>query len=122
MKLFVYGTLRKGDSRSFLLDDIDECKFIKYIHTAPQYTLVSLAAFPALLEKGDTKVMGELWEIDERTKRHLDVIEGVPTLYMDKEIVLEDGTTAIAYVQEFDRGYPIIESGDWFTHKAEKQN
>ena len=33
---------------------------------------------------------------------------------MGKEIELEDGTTAIAYVQEVDKGYPHIESGDWF--------
>ena len=111
--IFVYGTLRQGDVRASYLSDTDS-KFIKNTKTAPKYTLVSLSAFPAIIEKGNTSVVGELWEVDERTKRALDTIEGVPFLYMDKEIELEDGTTAIAYVQEVDKGYPHIESGDWF--------
>ena len=35
-------------------------------------------------------------------------------LYQDEEIELDDDTTAIAYVFQFNRGYPEIESGDWF--------
>ena len=54
-----------------------------------------------------------MWEITDFVKKGLDTIEGVPYLYMDKEIELEDGTKAIAYVMQ-DKGYPIIESGDWF--------
>lgn len=120
-RLFVYGTLRKTDSRSFLLSDLEETgdtKFIRDAKTADKYKLVSLGPFPALLENGTQQVIGELWDIDERTKRHLDVIEGVPTLYIDKEIELEDGSTAIAYVQDWDKGYPEIVSGDWFDREV----
>ena len=113
IRLFVYGTLRKGDVRSFMLDEIDECKFIKNISTKPLYTLVDVGMFPALILGGQSEVHGELWEIGERTKKALDTIEGVPMLYLDEEIELSDGTSAIAYVFKFNRGYPIIESGDW---------
>ena len=114
IKIFVYGTLRKGDSRSFFLSDVEQAKFLRDIKTKPQYTLVNVGMFPALIKEGNTSVVGELWEIDERTKKALDLIEGVPLLYMDEEIYLEDDTSAIAYVFEYNRGYPEIESGDWF--------
>lgn len=113
MKLFVYGTLRMGDSRAFFLEDDNESVFINTIKTAPKYKLVNLGSFPALVEGGSQSVVGELWEITDFVKKGLDTIEGVPYLYLDKEIELEDGTKAIAYVMQ-DKGYPIIESGDWF--------
>ena len=114
IKLFVYGTLRKGDSRSFFLNDVEQAKFLREAKTKPLYTLVNVGMFPALIKQGKTSVVGELWEIDKRTKQSLDLIEGVPLLYQDEEIELDDDTTAIAYVFQFNRGYPEIESGDWF--------
>jgi gamma-glutamylcyclotransferase (GGCT)/AIG2-like uncharacterized protein YtfP len=67
-----------------------------------------------LVKEGNTSIVGELWEIDERTKKSLDLIEGVPLLYMDEDITLENDTSALAYVFQFNRGYPEIKSGDWF--------
>ncbi len=113
IRIFVYGTLRVGDSRSSMLGH-GNTKFIDNIKTASLYTLLDLGSFPALLTSGDTSIVGELWEVDEYTKKYLDLVEGVPMLYQDEEIELEDGTTAIAYTFDFNRGYPIIESGDWF--------
>ena len=89
-------------------------RFLKNTKTAPIYTLLDLGSFPALLISGETSIVGELWEIDDYTKKYLDLLEGVPMLYQDKEIELEDETTALAYVFEFNRGYPEIKSGDWF--------
>jgi len=114
IKIFVYGTLRKGDSRSFMLSDNLDAKYIKDIKTKPLYTLVDVGMFPALCKEGIQQIQGELWEVDDLTKKALDTIEGVPYLYMDEEIFLEDDTTAIAYVFQFNRGYPVIESGDWY--------
>ena len=89
-------------------------RFIKDTKTLPIYTLLDLGSFPALLLDGETSVVGELWEIDDYTKKYLDLIEGVPMLYHDRQIELEDKVTALAYVFEYNRGYPEIESGDWF--------
>jgi len=113
IRLFVYGTLRKGDVRSNMLEG-GVSKFIKDIKTLPIYTLLDLGSFPALVISGETSIVGELWEIDDYTKKYLDLIEGVPMLYLDKEIELEENITALAYVFEYNRGYPEIESGDWF--------
>ena len=103
IRLFVYGTLRKGDVRSFFLSDVEQTKFIQEIKTKPIYTLVDLGSFPALVKEGNTSIVGELWEIDERTKKSLDLIEGVPLLYMDEDITLENDTSALAYVFQFNR-------------------
>tara|TARA_Y100000996_G_C22518739_1_gene641535 strand:+ start:1220 stop:1573 length:354 start_codon:yes stop_codon:yes gene_type:complete len=114
IRIFVYGTLRKGDERSFFLTDVEQAKFIKEAKTKPLYTLVNLGMFPALIMEGNTSIVGEVWEVDKRTKQTLDLIEGVPLLYQDEEIYLDDDTSAIAYVFQYNRGYPEIESGDWF--------
>ena len=51
IKIFVYGTLRKGDSRSFMLSDNLDAKYIKDIKTKPLYTLVDVGMFPALCKE-----------------------------------------------------------------------
>lgn len=113
IKIFVYGTLRKGELRNFFLQDTDETKFIQEIKTKPKYKLVDMGSFPALLENGDNSIVGELYEVSEFTKKSLDTIEGVPFLFVSKEVELEDGSKVTAYFQPFDKGYPEITSGDW---------
>ena len=48
-RLFVYGTLREGDSRSFFLSDVEQAKFLRQTTTKSMYTLVDVGMFPALI-------------------------------------------------------------------------
>jgi|SRR6056300_368341 gamma-glutamylcyclotransferase (GGCT)/AIG2-like uncharacterized protein YtfP len=117
-KVFVYGTLRKGDVRFGVLEDLEEmgqAKFIREAKTKPLYKLLDLGAFPGLKNGGYTEVVGEMWEIDKYTKQLLDNIEGVPILYQDEPVEIEGEKDVFAYFyQREDRGYKEIKSGDWF--------
>ena len=120
-KVFVYGTLRTGDVRSGVLSDMQlqgQAKFIKETTTSSRYTLVDLGAFPGLIEGGDTSVVGEIWEIDHYTKQYLDLMEGVPLLYQDKPVKIDDEEDIFAYFLVNPRGYPEIKSGDWFKKES----
>jgi gamma-glutamylcyclotransferase (GGCT)/AIG2-like uncharacterized protein YtfP len=116
-KVFVYGTLRQGDVRNGVLKEMQElgqAEFIKKTTTSSVYTLVDLGAFPGLIEGGDTSVVGEIWEIDQYTKQYLDLMEGVPILYQDKPVKIDDEEDIFAYFLVNPRGYPEIKTGDWF--------
>jgi gamma-glutamylcyclotransferase (GGCT)/AIG2-like uncharacterized protein YtfP len=72
MKIFAYGTLKKG---GILHKHMDGAKFIRkkklsgyVLYLAPDET------FPLLYHTGNKKdvVLGELWKIDKKIKRKLD--------------------------------------------------
>ena len=112
MRLFVYGTLREGQMRSSVLS---RSKYLGQIKTKPQYTMISLVAFPGLIDNGETAVVGDLYEVDKMTLTHTDMIEGHPNFYVRSKVELEDGTIAHAYfLPEDEYGMrPMIKSGDW---------
>ena len=111
-RVFVYGTLRRGQPNHHLLDRAP----IATTRTRPEFDLVSLGAFPAMVAGGCTAVVGEVYEVDGRTLRALDRLEGHPRFYERRAIRLEDGHAVLAYLlsPEQARGRPRIPSGDWW--------
>jgi gamma-glutamylcyclotransferase (GGCT)/AIG2-like uncharacterized protein YtfP len=109
--LFVYGTLRRGEANHAQLDD---ARFIGTARTEPQYELVDLGGYPALLEDGETAVVGELYEVDASRLARLDSFEEVPSLYERKSIRVAN-TSAEVYVMPRERAHeaPRIMDGDW---------
>ena len=88
--VFVYGSLKEG----FPLHNIIQgSEFIGYYKTRPDFKLVSLGPFPALLEvdAGGVEVSGEVYRLDEELINYLDVVEGVRRgLYIRKPIDVHD--------------------------------
>jgi len=111
-KIFVYGTLRTGEPNHYMLDHITPLRLTR---TAPAYTLVSLGAFPAMLEGGTTAVVGEVYEVDEMTLVALDRLESHPRFYERKAIRLEDGEEVESYILPAEKavGRPMGRGGDW---------
>ncbi|MCP4812801.1 MAG: gamma-glutamylcyclotransferase [Planctomycetaceae bacterium] len=84
IRLFVYGTLKRGCSRERFLQGQ---KCLGAAMTRPGYCLYDNGSYPAMVrEPGADPVQGELWEVDEACVEQLDQVEGVPTLYQ-REIV-----------------------------------
>jgi gamma-glutamylcyclotransferase (GGCT)/AIG2-like uncharacterized protein YtfP len=134
MYVFVYGTLRKGDSRFGVLDD---SKCIAKVAHADGFEMLHLGGFPGIVP-GNGRIVGEVYEIDEDTLARLDSIEGYReddpkhSLYIRQEIdaYYEDGGTipgpsgaggeilTYVYNEDRSRGYKrdreVVESGDWF--------
>lgn len=84
MKVFIYGTLMKNMRNNYLLDDS------KYIGDAYilDYALYAISWFPGIKRKDGYKVYGEIYEINEETKKRLDYYEGVDSgLYKHTETI-----------------------------------
>jgi gamma-glutamylcyclotransferase (GGCT)/AIG2-like uncharacterized protein YtfP/lysophospholipase L1-like esterase len=87
MKLFVYGTLKRGECRSHVLR---EQTFLGDVRTAPGYRLYDTGSYPALVEDREGQAIeGELWEVDDPCLKIIDAIEGVPHLYRRQPLSLD---------------------------------
>ena len=74
-KLFVYGTLKRGFSRSAALQGE---WFLGPAQTQPRYRMHNCGNFPGLVEAPDGLcIEGELWEVSLDCIKRLDEIEGV---------------------------------------------
>lgn len=91
--VFVYGTLKSGQSRESVL--INQ-KYIGVARTTESYALFDLIGFPGLVHAKPNiaparKIYGEIYEINEECLARLDQIEGVEYgLYSRELITLED--------------------------------
>src|SRR4051795_9213580 len=78
MKLFVYGSLRRGESAHPRLSG---ATLLARVWTEPRFTLVDMGGYPALVEGGDTAVLGEIYEVDSALLMELDAYEEAPEVY-----------------------------------------
>lgn len=130
--LFVYGTLRRGEKRG-----------ITRLQPAPQFVglahvpgvLYHLGGYPGLVLGGQSRVLGEVYDITPALERQLDQIEEVwPQAtgeYAKREILVQlsdvGGTSGaspvelLCLVYEINPartlGKPVIASGDWVQHR-----
>lgn len=110
IRVFVYGTLRRGERAHRLLAG---GRFLGQIRTEPAFELADAGPYPGLVKGGAVAIWGELWEISPTRLPALDDYEGPD--YRRVSIRLEDGTEAHAWVMEeaSAEGLPRIGSGDW---------
>ena len=98
MKVFVYGTLKRGFSANSMLQGA------RYLGEGviEGYDMYDLGSFPAIIE-GEGKVRGEVYEVDKGTLNLLDFYEGVPNLYVRKKVKvkMENGKIEDAYAYIF---------------------
>jgi gamma-glutamylaminecyclotransferase len=99
MKLFVYGTLMRGNSNyeEYLLGG-------RFIGKAvlKDYALYDLGDYPGIVPRRGSNVKGEVFDIDEAAKARIDELEEEGSLYTASEVnVILDGgetTDALTYV------------------------
>ena len=93
--VFVYGSLLSGlyNNNSFLKD----AQFMGKHITEPLFTMISFGGYPGVFNKGDTRIVGEVYEVDGLTLSRLDYLEGTPTFYRHHNIPTPYGD-AIMYV------------------------
>tara|TARA_R100001015_G_C4621852_1_gene179149 strand:- start:1209 stop:1562 length:354 start_codon:yes stop_codon:yes gene_type:complete len=114
MKIFVYGTLLKGEGNNSLIKN-ENSKFLGKSVTSRGFTLYDLGGFPGMVKGGTGSVVGEIYEVDSFTIARLDILEGHPQFYRRSIIELQTGEKVQAYIldQGYVRGCPIIKSGSW---------
>jgi gamma-glutamylcyclotransferase (GGCT)/AIG2-like uncharacterized protein YtfP len=124
-KVAVYGSLRKGLYNHYLMSHSD---FIKTISVEVPFKMISMSdRFPALIPtKENNLVVFELYKIDDKTARNLDILEGYPDFYSKKYIKIEDEDYLVYYLSplKITNEEEVVKSGDWteFKHKKLSTN
>ncbi|MFT3921171.1 MAG: gamma-glutamylcyclotransferase family protein [Myxococcales bacterium] len=98
--VFVYGTLMQDQHHH---DQLAGAEFLGARRTRPEYELVLVDYFPAMLSGGTTSVLGELYAVDDLTLARLDELEEVPEFYVRERIELSDATSAQTYLMPRER-------------------
>ena len=85
VKVFVYGSLKKGyiNNRLFLHNSNFICK-AKTLDS--NYDMVSLGGFPAMENGGGYYISGEVYKVNKETLKHLDGLEGNGYFYTREKI------------------------------------
>lgn len=97
-KVFVYGTLKKGNNIRGL-DRFGTAQFVDQAVTVDAtYSLYDLGAFPAVTLGGENTIQGEVWQVDDATFDVLDGIEGYPEFYNRIKISTTAGNAWIYYI------------------------
>lgn len=97
IRVFVYGTLMRGGCyhSEFL-------KGHKFLGRAiiSNYALYDLGSYPGVAEEAGERVKGEVYGIDWKTLRNIDLLEDNGSLYNRKRVrvQMEDGMATRAYV------------------------
>ena len=84
MKVFVYGSLKKGHSNHSL---IQSSEFIcEAITIDRNYDMLSLGSFPAMVNGGNYDICGEVYNISKETLTYLDELESNGSFYIREKI------------------------------------
>lgn len=137
MRVFVYGTLRKQDSRFGVLEG---CECVAEEAYLDGFDMLHLGGFPGIVS-GEGRVRGEIYEIDDQILKRLDQIEGYReddpkhSLYIRESVdaFFDDGNSVpvnylgiYTYVFNIERreraDFEIIESGDWFEARPPREH
>lgn len=122
MKVFVYGTLKRG---GVLHSNIKHCKYLG-VDKIHNFAMFKLGWFPAVVPTIDARecVYGEIYEVDKTVLDKLDAIEGKGVLYNRTTVDTKYGD-AMMYVYSKDNnmktwdypkvpyGYFVIENKKW---------
>jgi gamma-glutamylaminecyclotransferase len=97
-KVFVYGTLMRGNTTRGL-DQFSGAEFVnKALTVDASYSMYDLGSFPSVCIKGDQQIQGEVWEVDETMMKVLDGIEGYPNFYNRKLVNTTEGEAWMYYI------------------------
>ncbi len=109
-RVFVYGSLRRGQSHHRLLGD---APFLGTHTTEPVFTMLDLGPYPGVVCGGVTAVVGEVYAIGYRMLERLDQWEDYPLTYDRRRISTRYGDAWIYLYRSKDSDADTVASGDW---------
>jgi gamma-glutamylaminecyclotransferase len=95
--VFVYGSLKRGFRNHHLLET---SRFIGPGTTRRDFDLLDLGYFPAMIRPGTFAIQGELFSVDRRTLRDLDLLESNGTFYQREQhpVIIEGAGLVSAWI------------------------
>lgn len=119
-RIFVYGSLRSGEYNNYILEG--SAKIAD--GSIDDFELVSLGVFPAIIPSKGDKVLGEVWDANERAFHSIERME-LGAGYVRKEVLVTTPEGIISgdvYVygkpERLDH-CPRVKSGDWVNREDE---
>nr|WP_036759162.1 gamma-glutamylcyclotransferase family protein [Photobacterium halotolerans] len=115
-RVFVYGSLRRGQSNHGLLcraHYLGECRLAGY-------AMYDLGPYPAAIQQPGSEgvLFGEVYDVDADTFRELDILEGLGEEYCREQVATPFGLAWIyLYLQPLDRAL-LIPQGDWLSRSS----
>jgi gamma-glutamylaminecyclotransferase len=105
-KVFVYGTLKKGNPLRGL-EKIKGAEFLGEALTSDyDYVMRDLGPFPAVSSPGFHQVSGEVWNVTDDVLELIDIMEGHPDFYCRRQVETTLGTAWMYLVSD-----DFLESG-----------
>ena len=93
-KVFVYGTLMKGERNHHFLEDSK----LLGASSVEGYDMYNVGWFPAII-RGDSRILGELYEVSQEDMPSIDALEGEGSLYRRRCEITKGNE--IAYLYEY---------------------
>lgn len=109
-KVFVYGTLMRGESNHHLLR---QARFFGPARTPPGYRLFTAGTYPVLCPGGRHAIAGEVYGITQQELILLDELEEYPRFYQRRFIGTPFGPAWIYYQNHPPTGAQLLASGSW---------
>ncbi len=120
-RVAVYGSLRKGLYNHYLMHTTD---FIKTVRVDVPFRMISIGEmYPALIPNTDNhSIVFELYKVNDRTAKNLDVLEGYPDYYSKKYITIEGEDYLVYFLSplKITNNEKNIDSGDWLEYITKK--
>lgn len=110
-KVFVYGTLKSGNTTRGLDQFGGATKVGDAITITAEYSLFDLGCFPGVTLDGCNRVQGEVWNVTDEVFKMLDRIEGYPDFYHRQEINTTAGKAWMYYLPHVDDFYGAKQIG-----------
>lgn len=113
IKLFVYGTLMRGETNHHFMGD---ALFLSLECTKAQFSLYHLGHYPAMVEMGKQSIQGELFLVEIDQLFVIDQLEECPEYYYRKEIELITGERVCTYLMPMEiirRHDGVIMNNSW---------
>lgn len=112
MRVFVYGTLKRGYGNHTVMQDAEG---IYITNAVIKGTMYDLGTFPGVRLEGEGKIYGEIYYVGSQEGiNRLDRLEGHPGFYKRREI---DSSAGLVNVYEINSRYidklPVIVGGMW---------
>jgi gamma-glutamylcyclotransferase (GGCT)/AIG2-like uncharacterized protein YtfP len=92
---------------------LEQSEFVGAHQTEPRYTMCRLGQFPAVVARGDTAIIGELYRIENDVFALLDELECYPQVF-SRQVVDTPAGDAWMYVYNRLVGTEqVVGHGDW---------
>lgn len=118
-RIFVYGTLMRGGHNHRVMGE--RARLVRArARTLARFTMLDLGSFPAIVDRGNTAIVGEVFELNKDALKDVDRLEGHPTFYRRTQVALADGELVETYLWQriAEPWRSMVISGDWRQHIA----